>query len=172
MNRFAMLAGFALAAGGCAVESQADQLENMIRETLSSQGTVQQVELTPQKDGGMTGFVIIDEPDRGVGRLTCTVQPPDAESNYQWKCSPAIDEKTLDEMEAIVRTELADLGEVLELEMQKAGDDDHMTGFAVIRVEAGDERRLSCSAIRNTDDVGTFDWECGEEAAAEGAATE
>jgi hypothetical protein len=164
-----MLAGLALAIGGCTVESEADQLEKIIAETLSSQGTVQKVELTPQEDGGMTGFVLIDEPDRGVGRLTCTVAPPDSESNYQWNCSPAIDEKTIGEMEAIVRTELAKLGEVVEVEMQRAGDDDHMSGHAVVRDETGDEMRLACSAIRNTDDVGSFKWECNEDTGEGGA---
>ena len=171
MKRFAMLAGVTLALSGCTVESEADQLEKVIAETLSSQGTVQKVELTAQKDGGMTGFVLIDEPDRGVGRLTCTVAPPDADSNYQWNCSPAIDEKTLGEMEEIVRTELAKLGTVIEVEMQRAADDDHMSGYAMVRNEAGDEMRLACSATRNTDDVGSFKWECNEDAGEDGAET-
>lgn len=172
MNRFAILAGVALAIGGCTVESEEDQLEKMIAETLASQGTVQEVALTPREDGGMTGYVLIDEPGRGVGRLTCTVDPPDAESNYQWNCSPAIDEKTLGEMEEIVRAELAKLGPVLSVEMQRAGDDDHMSGFAVIRDEAGGEVRLACSATRNSDNVGTFAWECRDESGAEGSAAQ
>ena len=162
MKIYSIALGLALGLGACSVQSDEDQLESTIRETLSAQGEVQQVELTKQANGGMTGFVMIREPNGRVGRLTCTAEAAGA-SKYNWKCSPAIDEKTLKEMEDIIRAELSKRGPVLQLEMKRQDDDDHMSGFAVVRDEAGEEFRLACSATRNTEKVGTFSWTCGDE---------
>jgi hypothetical protein len=146
-------------------------LENTIRDGLSGQGNVQKVELTKQANGNLTGFAIIREPNGRVGRLNCTARST-GDSKYDWKCSPAIDENALKEMEAIIRAELSKRGPVLQLEMKRQGDDDHMSGFAVVHDEAGEEFRLACSATRNAANVGTFTWKCGDESEAAAPATE
>ena len=162
MKRVSMAFGLALALGACSAQSDEDQLENTIRENLSSQGNVQQVELTKQANGNMTGFAIIREPSGRVGRLNCTARST-GESKYDWKCSPAIDASALKEMEAIIRAELSKRGPVLQLEMKKQGDDNHMSGFAVVHDETGQEFRLACSATRDPGNVASFTWKCGDE---------
>ena len=160
MKTVSIALGLALALSACSVQSEEDQLENTIRESLAKQGEVQQVELTKQANGGMTGFVIIREPNGRVGRLTCSAEAA-GEAKYNWKCSPAIDEKTLKEMEDVIRAELSKRGPVAQVEMKRQDDDDHMSGFAVVRDEAGEEFRLSCSASRKAG--ASFSWECGDE---------
>ena len=159
MKGFSIALGVAFALSACSVESDEDRLENTIREKLAGQGEVQQVEMKKQSDGGMAGHVIIKEPNGRVGRLACTAKPGGSASSYDWRCSPAIDEKTLDEMEAVIRAELSKRGPVLQLEMKRQGDDDHMSGFAIVKDEAGDEFRLACSATR-TGEGAKFSWEC------------
>ncbi|HYE28053.1 MAG TPA: hypothetical protein VEA61_07450 [Allosphingosinicella sp.] len=162
MKEFAIVLGAALALSACSVESDEDQLESMIREKLADQGSVQEVEMKKQGDGGMTGHVIIKEPNGRVGRLACTARPGGSGSSYDWRCSPAIDEKTLQEMEDVMRAELSKRGPVLQLEMNRAGDDDHMSGFAVVKDEAGEEFRLACSATRDGEGS-KFSWNCSDE---------
>ena len=163
MKGFSIALGAALALGACSVESDEDRLENTIREKLAGQGEVQEVEMKKQADGGMAGHVVIKEPNGRVGRLACTAKAGGSGSSYAWSCSPAIDEKTLREMEAVMRAELSKRGPVLQLEMKREGDDDHMSGFAVVKDEAGDEFRLTCSATRKGEGA-NFSWECGDTA--------
>lgn len=162
MKSFPIALGLALTLSACTVESAEDQLENTIREKLSSQGEVQEVALTKQQDGSMEGHVMIREPNGRLGRLACTAQPGSSGSEYDWRCSPAIDEKALGEMENVMRAELSKRGPVLQVEMKREGDDDHMSGFAVVRDEAGDEFRLTCSATRKGEGA-NFSWECSDE---------
>ena len=162
MKAFQIGLGMALALAACTVESDEDQLENTIRAELSNQGAVQQVELRKEEDGNMTGFVVIREPNGRVGRLACSAQAAGA-GKYAWKCSPAIDAKTLKEMEEVIRAELSKRGPVKQIEMKRAGDDNHMSGFAVVQNEEGEEFRLACSATRNSDTPGTFAWTCSDE---------
>jgi len=161
----------ALALGACSSQSDEEQLDAAIRNTLSSQGNVQQVEMKKQPNGGMAGFVMIREPNGRLGRLNCTAAAL-ADSKYDWKCAPAIDDKTLREMEAAMRTELEKRGPVLKLEMKKAGDDNHMSGTAVVKNEAGEEFHLACSAERGEAKGAAFTWKCADaaEAAAPAAA--
>jgi hypothetical protein len=174
MKSYSIALSLALGLGACSVQSDEDQLENTIRETLSKQGEVQQVELNRQENGSMTGFAVIRERNGRVGRLTCTAEKTGSETKYNWKCSPAIDEQAIKEMEDIIRAELSKRGPVLQLEMKRQGDDNHMSGFAVVHDEAGEEFRLTCSATRSADNAGSFTWKCGdesEEAAPEDDAT-
>jgi hypothetical protein len=161
MKSFSIAASLALALTACTAQSDEDQLENVIREGLAKQGEVQQVELNKQPNGSMTGFAMIREPNGRVGRLTCSAEPAGT-SKYNWKCSPAIDEKTEKEMEDIIRAELSKRGPVIQLEMKRHNDDDHMSGFAVVHDDAGEEFRLTCSATRNADKTAGFSWECGD----------
>ena len=149
---------------GCA--SEEEQLENAIREGLANQGTVQEVDLTVSDENNMTGFARIRENSGREGRLNCTAQRSEG-SNFNWRCSPAIDEATLQEMETAIRTNLAGQAEVVEVDMQRAADDDHMSGHALLRDGSGAELRVPCSAERA--EGANFNWRCGEEAAAGGS---
>jgi len=166
--RYAILLGMALAVSAC--ESPEDQLENSIRGTLSNTGaTVESVELTKGEDGNMSGFAMVRGANGRSGRMNCSAHPTEG-TNYSWTCLPTIDEATLQDMEGQIRTELAKQAEVVEVDMQKHNDDDHMRGFARIRAE-GTEARLNCSATRDTANTAMFNWECqqGEAAAANAA---
>lgn len=157
---------FALA--GCA--SEEEQLENAIREGLANQGMVQEVDLTVSDENNMTGYAVIRENSGRQGRLNCNAQRSEG-SNFNWRCSPAIDEATVQEMETAIRNNLAGQADVASVDMQRAGDDNHMTGHAVIRDGAGGEVRVPCTAERT--EGANFSWRCGEDAAAagQGAAT-
>ena len=171
MREFSIVLGAAFALGACSVESDEDRLESTIREKLAGQGSVQEVEMKKQGDGGMAGHVIIKEPNGRVGRLACSALPGGSGSGYDWRCSPAIDEKTLREMEDVIRAELSKRGPVLRIEMKRAGDDDHMSGLAVVKDEAGDEFRLTCSATRSGEGA-KFSWRCSDETEEDGKAAE
>jgi hypothetical protein len=161
----------ALALAACSSQSDEEQLAATIRDNLASQGNVQQVEMKKQPGGGMAGFAMIREPNGRLGRLNCTAAAV-GDSKYDWKCAPAIDEKTLREMEAVMRTELAKRGPVLQLEMKKAGDDNHMTGTAVVKDESGEEFHLACSAARGEGKGASFTWKCGDASEAPAPAAE
>ena len=161
----------ALALAACSSPSDEEQLAGTIRESLASQGTVQQVEMKKQPNGGMAGFVMIKEANGRVGRLNCTAAAL-GNSKYDWKCAPAIDEKTLREMEAVMRTELEKRGPVVQLEMKKAGDDNHMVGTALVKDESGEEFHLACTAERGEGKGASFTWNCADASDAETNAAE
>ena len=159
MKPVAICLGALLALGGCKVASEEDQLENAIRENLSNQGTVQEVELTKTDENNMTGHVMIRENSGRTGRLNCTAQRTSG-SSFNWRCSPAIDEQVLTEMENVIRQELSQQATVVSVEMNRQNDDNHMTGFAVVRDAAGTEVRANCTAERDATNIGSFNWEC------------
>jgi hypothetical protein len=161
-----MALGAAMTLTGCTVASEEDQLENAIRENLANQGTVQEVELTKTDENNMTGFVQIRENSGRSGRLACTAQRTTG-SNFSWRCSPAIDEQVLTEMENVIRQELAKQATVVSVDMTRQNDDNHMSGTAVVRDQAGTEVRANCTAERDSTNIGSFNWECQP---AEGAA--
>ncbi|HEX8640542.1 MAG TPA: hypothetical protein VF704_05230 [Allosphingosinicella sp.] len=159
MKPVAICLGALLALGGCNVASEEDQLENAIRENLSNQGTVQEVELTKTDENNMTGHVMIRENSGRTGRLNCTAQRTSG-SSFNWRCSPAIDEQVLTEMENVIRQELSQQATVVSVEMNRQNDDNHMSGFAVVRDAAGTEVRANCTAERDATNIGSFNWEC------------
>lgn len=165
MRKLAFCIFVALAVSGCTASSEEEQLENAIRENLSNQGTVEEVELTKQDEDNLTGHVVLVEASGRRGRLNCTAQRTSG-SNFDWRCSPAIDEQTLQEMEAQIRQELASQAEVLEVDMSRAGDDDHMTGHALVGDDAGNRLRLECTAERTSGNH--FNWQCAPEGAEAG----
>lgn len=151
---------------GCQFSSEEDQLENAIRDGLANQGTVQEVELTRQDENNMTGYAMIRENSGRSGRLNCTAQRSDG-TNFQWRCSPAIDEQVLQEMETAIREHFVSQGtEVVQVDLQRANDDDNMSGYVIVRDGAGGEVRSPCSAQRTQG--ANFNWQCGE-GAGEGA---
>ena len=157
MKRTALFLAIALAAGGCTGAGEEEQLENTIRENLSNQATVLEVDLTRQDENNLTGYAQIRETSGREGRLNCTATRSEG-SNFNWRCSPAIDEPTLQEMETQIRQELANRAEVVEVDMRRAGDDNHMEGHAVVADGAGNQLRLNCTAERT--EGNRFNWEC------------
>ena len=67
-----------------------------------------------------------------------------------------------DEVKTAIREGLAQRGTVLQVEIVRR-DEDHMTGFAILRNHAGDEVRMNCTVERES--VSTmmnegFSWRC------------
>ena len=170
--RLFLLAGAALAVAGCEMESNENRLENAIRESLANQQTtVDSIEMTEQEDGNMTGYAMVREASGRSGRLNCNAHKEGDQFNF--RCSPAIDEAVLTEMEGLIRTELSQQAEVMEVDMQRHNDDNHMRGHVVVGDGAGNQARLACTAERDSANIGTFNWQCAPEgapAAAGGAA--
>ena len=158
MKAFAISLGLALAVAGCTVQSEEDQLEEAIRNNLSSQGNVVRVEMTRVDDDNINGFADIRENSGSEGRLTCTARR-EAGSNFNWRCSPAVTEDMVQNMETLIRTNLSGQTEVLEVDMSRV-DDNRMTGFARFRDQSGAEQRADCVATRQTGNQ--FNWECNQ----------
>ena len=158
MKRIAIYLGCALALAGCS--SDEDRMENSIREELSKNATVKQVEMTRASDGSMTGFAEIRTADGAEGRLNCTATPDAAKaSSYNWRCLPAIDQRIVDGMEGTIRESLARQAEVSEVEMTRQ-DDMRMTGHALLRDGNGNEIRTNCTATRENEASNNFNWRC------------
>lgn len=168
MKAFAISLGLALAVAGCTVQSEEDQLEEAIRNNLSSQGNVLRVEMTKVDDNNINGFADIRENSGSEGRLTCTAQRSEG-SNFNWRCSPAVTEDMVRNMENLIRTNLSGQTEVLEVDMSRV-DDNRMSGFARFRDQSGSEQRADCVATRQTGNQ--FNWECNQGGAAAGQGQE
>lgn len=164
-----LLTGAALAMGGalagCEMESNENRLENAIRADLGNRQTsVDTIEMTEGEDGNMTGYAMVREASGRSGRLNCTAFRQG--DNYNFTCSPAIDEAVLTEMEGLIRRELEQQAEVIEVDMQRHNDDNHMRGHIVVGDGAGNRARLACTAERDSTNIGTFNWQCAPEGAA------
>ena len=168
MKTVVIALGLGLGLSACQMQSEEDQLEEAIRNNLSAQGNVTAVELTRTDENNMTGFVDINQNNGRSGRLNCTAQRTTG-TNFQWRCSPAITEQVVVEMEGNIRNELARQGEVVQVDLSRQ-DDNHMTGYAVVRDQMGNEIRTNCTATRDSTNVGTFNYQCspGEQAAPAG----
>ena len=158
MRFIAVSLGLGLALAGCQVQNEEEQLEEAIRNNLSAQGNVLNVDLTPSGENNMTGFVDIRQNNGREGRLACTAQRTEG-SNFSWRCSPAITEQVVVEMEGNIRQNLAQQGEVVQVDLTRQ-DDNRMTGYAIVRDQAGNEIRTNCTATRDAANIGTFNYEC------------
>jgi hypothetical protein len=171
MTRIALLTCTLLLAG-CQFSvgsTEEDRLENAMRETLSSRGAVQQVELTKENDNHMTGFAVIRDAAGHDNRLNCTADRDNGQgTHFTWRCQPVIDEAALTQMEDVIRQNLARQGTVEQVDMTRQ-DDNHMTGYALLRDSDGDEGRFSCSADRDPA-RGDFSWHCSPPGAPEAPA--
>ncbi len=152
--------GAFLALAGCQMSSEEDQLENAIREGLANQGAVEEVNLVRQNEDSLAGYAMIRDPSGRTGRLNCTAQRTEG-INFAWQCAPAIDEAALQDIENAIRESLSAQGEVVEVDMQRANDDNHMNGFVRVRDAAGNEVRANCDAERSQG--ANFNWRCGED---------
>ena len=160
MNLAFMLIGLSLAAGPPA---QADEVmvEDSIREHLSQQGEVLEVDMTSRGANRMTGFAISRDEDGIEGRVECTAHR-NADDSFAWDCVPVITEPIVRRIEEIIGTNLAEQAEVLEIAMRRQ-DDMRMAGFARLRDADGTEVRANCTAVRENPQSRMFDWECEPE---------
>ncbi len=148
-----------LALSGCQISSEEDQLENAIAEALSNQGAVEEVNLVRADENNMTGYALIRDAEGRSGRLSCTAARTEG-TNFDWRCSPVIDEGALQDIENSIRETMSARAEVIEVDMQRDGDDNRMAGFVRVRDLSGGEVRANCDAVRN--EGGNFNWRCGD----------
>jgi len=162
MIRMTFALGALLTLAACNMPTDEAVLENSIRTELGKQGTVEEVNLTRQDENTIIGHVEMRDTAGRQGRLNCTAERVQGGSSFNWQCLSVIDEGVLQEMEAEVRQRMEQEGEVIEVHMQRGGDDDNMTGHVVLRDAAGTELRLPCRAVRDSE--GLFGWRCGQRA--------
>jgi len=158
MKAFAVSLGAMLALSGCTIESEEDQLENSIRQNLSAQGNVQQVELSRQDDNNLRGFAVVRTAEGVESRYNCTARRTEG-TNFQWNCLQTIDDQVITRMENNIRQELSNQAEVVQVELSRQ-DDNRMSGYALVRDEGGSEVRMDCSATRQDPASTNFRWEC------------
>ena len=67
-----------------------DNMEGTIRQSLSQQGEVREVELTRQDDMRMTGHAVVADGSGNEVRANCTVtRENEASNHFNWRCAPA-----------------------------------------------------------------------------------
>ena len=67
-----------------------DNMKNTIRQSLSQQGEVRELELSRQDDMRMTGHAVVRVGDGSEVRANCTVTRENETSNhFNWRCDPA-----------------------------------------------------------------------------------
>lgn len=174
MKRFlfplAAVAGLQLA--GCGENEQAF-VDNLVRQTISNQGTPQEVSMRSSGDHNFSGTASIRLRDGQTGRFNCTVARQGSTSRYEARCVPVVDQATVDAMKAEIRRGLSANGaEVVNVEMTLQ-DQNRMTGYADVRA-GGEQVRATCEAHREGPDTTSFRWQCrppeGQAASGEQAA--
>jgi len=148
----------ALAATSFAFAVQDESLEGSIREALSDQGDVQQVEMIPQDKDHLSGFALLLDAQGRPWRLDCTATRTEGEG-FDWTCNPVVNAAAIEDVESNIREVLGEQGTVLEVAMNRR-DDDNMAGFARVRDKDGAVSRASCTATRQSEGSRNFDWEC------------
>lgn len=160
--RLAALFVLALAVAGC--QSPEEQMEDEVRNLLSPRGNVQEADLAEGDDGNMIGHATVAAANGQSSRYNCSATKTGEGTRYNINCIPAVDEAVLQATEAEIRGVLEQRGaEVLEIDMQRHNDDNHMRGNARVR-ENGVDLRLACTAER---DMATlqFSFACAPDAA-------
>ena len=147
----------ALAVAGCTFESDEDRMEREVRNTLSGQGNVTDVQLTREGDN-VTGFAELQHAQFGQVRLTCAGRVDG--SRFNVNCLPAVTDQVVQNIENTIRERLAQQAEVLEVDLSRQ-DDMNMTGFARLRGPNGEEVRTNCTATRDNPNSMNFNWRCG-----------
>jgi len=161
MRKVVLTAGLMLVLAGCQVQSEEDMIEGSIRNTLSNQGNIQEVEITKQDQDNFSGFAVVRDANGQNNRLNCNARRnAEKGSNFDWHCLPTIDEATLTNVENAIRRDLSQRGNVTQVEMTRQ-DDSNMTGFAELQDSSGNQYRSSCTARRERETSANFDWRCG-----------
>ena len=156
-----MKAGFGLLAllviAGCSSRSREEQVEDSIRNELSKQGEVQDVEMRRDGDDRMSGTATMRRGDDRI-RLRCNAQL--SGQTVDFTCGQEMSEALLRESENSIRSMYQERGAVVrEVSLDSSGEN-RMSGFAIIADGSGNELRLSCTGDRKQD--GTFDLHCGQ----------
>jgi len=161
MRKVVLSFGLLLATAGCQVQSEEDMIEGSIRNTLSSQGNIQEVEITKQGENNFSGFAVVRDARGQNNRLNCTAsRNADKAANFDWRCLPTVDETTLTNVETAIRESLSQQSNVRQVDMTRQ-DDSNMTGFAVLQLADGSQVRSTCTARRENETSANFDWRCG-----------
>lgn len=63
-------------------------IENTIRTSLASQGSVEQVQMTKENDNRMSGFAQLRNAYGAVGRFACSAVREGDTSRFNWRCAP------------------------------------------------------------------------------------
>ena len=155
MRAFVVLAAAAALLAGCGNEQK--RVEDVVRNQLSSSGTVSQVSMTRQADGSYQGSAVVRTADGHDARLNCTMRP--ADGGYRGTCGQVIDQQLIDATKAAIRQQYTAQGiTVVELEMAQQ-DADHMAGHVLLRDRTGAEQRANCLAPRDPTN-GRFGLSC------------
>ena len=153
------LAGAAgLLLAGCGQNEQAF-VDNLVRDTISNQGSVQEVNMHSSGDHNFSGTAQIRLPSGQTARFNCTAARQGSSTRYESRCVPIVDQATVDAMKAEIRRGLTANGaEVVNVEMTLQGQD-RMTGYADVRA-GGESIRATCEATREGPDTANFRWQC------------
>jgi hypothetical protein len=144
-----------LAVAGCTSRSREDQVEDSIRNELSKQGEVQDVEMRRDGEDRMSGTATMRRAGTSV-RLRCNAQL--SADSVDFTCGQEMSEALVRESEETIRSLYRGRGAtVREVSLDSAGEN-RMTGFAVVADPDGNALRLTCSAERNRE--ATFDVHC------------
>lgn len=150
-----------LVLGACSFGTDADRVEQSVAEQLADRGAVEEVSFTSTDDDNMTGFATIRTPTGQTQRMNCTARRTSG-ANFDWNCVQAIDEALLDEIKGLIRERLSREGEVVQVELERADDDNNAAGYVVVRGPNGEEVRADCRAVRDRPGENLFSWRCGE----------
>lgn len=139
------LAGAALLAG-CNSRNEQQFVENGIRGQLAGQGNVTQISMTKGGDGNYSGTATVRTPDGAEAHVNCTAGRTN--DGFTTACRQTIDEALLTQLKANLRQSFAGQGiTVVDLQLARQ-DDDHVTGHADLRSQAGEEARFPCTGGR------------------------
>ena len=161
MRKVILSFGLMLATGGCQVQSEEDMIEGSIRNTLSNQGNIQEVEITKQGEDNFSGFAVVRDARGQDNRLNCTARR-NADKGVEFRLALPADGRRgmLTNVENAIRESLSQQGNVRQVEMTRQ-DDSNMTGFAVLQLADGSQVRSTCTARRENETSANFDWRCG-----------
>lgn len=153
------LSGMALLAG-CSGDSDKQTAEAMIRASLGSQGTVQQIDLTKQADSSFTGTATVRRADGQVVRLNCTARRTGGDANAQFvtNCGQVLDQALIDEIKTQLTRSIEGTGATVQQIDLTRRDENTATGSAQARNPDGQVVQMTCEAARQAD--GTFNYRC------------
>ena len=158
MNLAILMIGLSLAAAQRADTEDEALVEGSMREQLSRQGQIVQLEMIQRNADYLDGFAIVRDAEGVEGRVDCTARRTEGDS-FQWDCLPVITDPILRHMERQIRASLVQQVEVLELALGRQ-DDQRMLGNARLRTREGRVIAARCTAVREDPRSRTFNWEC------------
>jgi hypothetical protein len=147
---------------GCHGATDADRIENSIRENLANQGTVEDVNMVSQDENSLNGYAEIRTASGQRSRLNCDARR-NARGDFSWHCLQPVDAALLGQVEGWIRDRFREAGmDVIDIDLSRAGDDNNIAGYARVRDGTGGETRARCRAVRDAPDSNLFSFRCGE----------